>query len=311
MLPIRGSSAASPKKKNFKLSKRRREEDNLDWLKRQLDELQAQDEPGTLVLLLGGTSIYDFRLQFAQSQLRHDLTPSHWSHAAIISTPSRSVGNSRLLEASLEPSAGFQLPSMYNGVQGALLKRYADPGIYPNIALIRVPVDPKLWRSQVEGQKSILDQFAEQRVVVDVPTQILEWLAYVWGAGDQGNPLMRGHGIPAATVIETLIGAAGYDMCPGLDSSASSPEAFWQTAKWWQDYYDEMQLASMATRYFVADQVEGTEARGTRASGGATKKTAQRATGRTPRTPEQPLFVPRLRLSRDRLTEDLFRRRED
>ena len=178
--------------------------------------------------------------------------------------------------------------------------RYGDPAYFPNIALIRIPVDPKSWRGEIEGQKSILDQFREQRVVVDVPTLILEWLAFVWGAGKEGNPLLRGHGIPSAAVIESLLGASGYDVCPGLDSSASSPEAIWQTAKWWQHYYTAMNLTPMATRYFVADEVVPT-------SGTArprAKKTAPRVAG-NPRVPPPPRF-----LAGAKMTEQLFRPRE-
>jgi len=302
VLSIRGSSAIKPEG-DFDLADRPDGESNLAWIDRQLKELRVPRAPATFVLLLGGTSIYDFRLQVAQSQLRHDMTPSHWSHAAIISTVSRSIGQSRLLETSLEPAEGFNLPSMYNGIQGARLSRYGDPAYYPNIALIRIPVDPKSWRGEIEGQKSILDQFREQRVVVDVPTLILEWLAFVWGAGKEGNPLLRGYGIPSAAVIESLLGASGYDICPGLDSSASSPEAIWQTAKWWQHYYTAMNLSPMATRYFVADEGEPESS-----TSGSPRRTAKNAAPRVagnPRVPPPPRF-----LAGAKMTEQLFRRRE-
>lgn len=102
----------------------------------------------------------------------------------------------------------------------------------------------------------------------------LEWLAFVWGAGREGNPLLRGHGIPSAAVIESLLGASGYDVCPGLDSSASSPEAIWQTAKWWQHYYTAMNLDPMATRYFTADGGEPE-----RSTSGTTRRAAKKAPG--------------------------------
>lgn len=169
---------------------------------------------------------------------------------------------------------------MHNGLQIAPLRRYANPIEYPNIAVIRVPVDSSEWRDNQGAQKSILAQFADQRVVLDVTTLMLEWLAFVWCAGDAGNPLLDGHGVPSAAVIESLLAATGYDMSPGLDTSASSPEAFWQTAKWWQDYYSEMDIVQMETRYHVgdypasrttSDESGSTQGSGTTRGGGRSK----------------------------------------
>ncbi|MGY4765799.1 hypothetical protein ACXC9Q_02640 [Kribbella sp. CWNU-51] len=329
MLTVRGSSALDPVEQ-FQWAARAADEDNLQWVQHQLDALghDPKKEPkATWLLLVGGTSIYDFRLRVAQSHLRHDMTPSHWSHAALISTLHAKIGDSRLLETSLDPQEGFHMPSMYNGVQGATLDRYGDPELYPNVALIRVPVDPSKWRGDVENQKSILGQFAEQRVVVDVPSLILEWLGFVWGAGASGNPILSGHGIPSAAVIESLIGAAGYDLCPGLDSAASSPEAFWQTAKWWQASVEALNLEALQTRYFTygRDLAESeakppTRKRAAAKKGTAAKKatTAKKATAskratssqtEAPdisdviRTPAPPLFV-----QASNFTRDLFRR---
>lgn len=309
MLPMRGSSALKPDDDLFQWAPREPGESNLTWTRRQISDLQIRGKKHTWVLLVGGTTIYDFRLQVAQSQLRHDLTPSYWSHAAIISTVKRALGQSRILETSLEPHEGFQLPPMYNGIQGATLDRYADPEETPNIALIRVPVDPEGWRGEIEGRKSVLGQFAEQRVALDVPKLILEWLGFVWGAGNEGNPLLRGHGIPSAAVIEALIGATGYDLCPGLDSSACSPEAFWQTAKWWQDEARALNLDVLATRYFIADhpQVAGSST-SPRAGSPTTRKAAPQARRLTSgiRTPTPPRFA-----IKAQLTQDLFRQQPD
>ncbi|MEV6413722.1 hypothetical protein [Kribbella sp. NPDC051718] len=325
MLTVRGSSALDPAEKHFRWDDRAAGEDNLDWVRRQMDALghDSKGPKATWLLLVGGTSIYDFRLKVAQSHLRHDMTPSHWSHAALISTVHPRTGDSRLLETSLEPQEGFQMPSTYNGVQGATLDRYGDPELYPNVALIKVPVEPDLWRGDLENQKSILGQFAEQRVAIDVPSLILEWLAFVWGAGASGNPILSGHGIPSAAVIESLVGAAGYDLCPGLDSAASSPEAFWQTAKWWQASVVELHLEPLQTRYFIyghdpapAETTSPTQKRAAAKRGATAKKAAakkapasKRATPGTAdvsdliRTPAPPLFR-----QASQLTRELFRR---
>ncbi|MEJ7812076.1 MAG: hypothetical protein WKG32_16810 [Gemmatimonadaceae bacterium] len=40
-------------------------------------------------------------------------------------------------------------------------------------------------------------------------------------------------------MIEVVLSAANYDVMPGLESRASCPEAIWQAAKWWHEYYEE------------------------------------------------------------------------
>ena len=258
MISFRGSPALKHSPKCLEAPRPARM-DNLEWLNTQLKELRRADKKDSFVILLGGRrSVYDFRLQVAQSHVRGDLTPSHWSHVAMLSTPATTISNrSRILEASLEPYEGFQVPSMHNGLQAAPLSRYADPANSPNIAVIRVPVPPGDWQDNHGEQKSILAQFADQRSVLDVTTLMLEWLAYAWGAGEAPNPLLNGHDIPSAAVIEAILGAAGYDVSPGLDTAASSPEAFWQTAKWWHTYYEAMAIEQMVTRYVIADEIPG------------------------------------------------------
>jgi hypothetical protein len=38
-------------------------------------------------------------------------------------------------------------------------------------------------------------------------------------------------------MLEVVFGAAGFDLTPGLESRSSCPEAIWQAAKWWHEYY--------------------------------------------------------------------------
>lgn len=261
MISFRGSPALEPSPDCLPAPRPERM-DNVEWLGKQVKALRREGIEDSFVVLLGGRrSVYDFRLQVAQSHIRGDLTPSHWSHVAMLSTRTTNLGSrSRVLEVSLEPYEGFQVPSMHNGLQAAPLSRYASADIYSNIALIRVPVRRTEWQDNHDNQKSILAQFADQRSVLDVTSLMLEWLAFVWGSGDAGNPLLNGHGVPSAAVIESLLGAAGYDVSPGLETAASSPEAFWQTAKWWHTYYEAMGLEQMVTRYVIADETAAAEA---------------------------------------------------
>lgn len=260
MIGFRGSNATAPSA-NCQAVARGRRQDNVAWTAAQAKALTSRKlgrTPASLVLLVGGVSHYDFRLRVAQSHLRADLTPSPWSHAALLMQPEDGVSaTSELLESSLEPWEGFQVSTALNGLQVAPLSRYADPEEYPNVALIRVPADPAAWRDALGGRKSLRGQFANQRSVLDVPSLTLDWLGYVWCVGGAPNPLVEGRGIPSAAVIESLIGGVGYDISPGIDTSASSPEALWQTAQWWQEYFEDMTIEQMHTRYHQSESMPG------------------------------------------------------
>src|SRR4051812_2119022 len=85
---------------------------NIEWLRPHL----KNDRVG--ILLVGGTSVVDFRLRTAQSHLRSDLTPSHFSHAALLgNTDSQKPEATPLYEISLMPQDGFDFPTPTNGVQ--------------------------------------------------------------------------------------------------------------------------------------------------------------------------------------------------
>ena len=231
----------------FVEDQRRPGETNLDWLQRvipaipKLEKVEVADP--TFVLLFGGRSAYDFRIRVSQSHLRHDVSPSHWSHTAIIRKTDvdhlERLRGAVVLETSLEPSDGFRIPSTYNGLQTRYLRYYDAPQAFPSIAVMRVPVDQKIWNTDSSHSSvSLLEQFAMRRSLLDVPVLIIKWLEYVWSVGVASNPLLNNWGVPSAAVVDTLLSAAGYEMCPGLDSQATSPEAFWQAARWWHPYYE-------------------------------------------------------------------------
>jgi hypothetical protein len=233
----------------FHESNREPGEDNVQWVSRHLHALadslgelldgdQEYPEDPTVVLLLGGRTPSDFRIRVAQSPFRHDVTPSHWSHAAIIKATNEDPRRTVLLESSLEPARGFGMPLAWNGLQTNYLEWYESPDRYPNLALLQVPVSRSRWEvTSTPLQTGPLEQFAKHRQFLDVPGLILRWLGYVWSVGDGANPLLQGFGLPAAAAVEALLDGEGYDICAGLESGASSPEAMWQAAKWWHPYY--------------------------------------------------------------------------
>src|SRR5689334_11539156 len=49
----------------------------------------------------------------------------------------------------------------------------------------------------------------------------------------------RPAGLPSAAFVETVFARSGFELTPGLSSASSCPEAIWQSAKWWTNYYED------------------------------------------------------------------------
>jgi hypothetical protein len=162
-------------------------------------------------------------VRVAQSHARHDLTPSYWSLVGV-------VDGDRVLTAPLWPLMSPDLVPISNGIRSLALTDFDDSALWPNIALIRFP-----GTKQDPGE--CIRRLANQRSVIDVPTLILSWLGFVWGAGAAGNPLLAGVGLPSAVLVEAAFGIAEVEITPGLATASSCPEAIYQAAKWWALYY--------------------------------------------------------------------------
>jgi hypothetical protein len=200
---------------------------------------EARNEHPTHLLLLGGRGQIAFRVRVAQAHLRHDLTPSNWSHAVLLGPIATRLEQTDVYDISLDPPHGFGFPTVGNALQVGKLADYLDPHRYPNVAILRLPVASSDWRvSASEQELSVLDRFRKQRSLLDATELLLQWLAFVWGVGRAGNPLLDGNGLPAAAMIEVVLNAVRYDVTPGLESRASCPEGIWQAVKWWHPYYE-------------------------------------------------------------------------
>jgi hypothetical protein len=117
-------------------------------------------------------------------------------------------------------------------VQSCRLDEYDDPLRFPNIAVLQ-------FTDAVPPIQANIDRVKGQRSVIDLPTLVLPWLGYIWSAGQAGNPLLAGYGLPSAAFVETVYGIAGIELTPGLSSASSCPEAIWAAAKWWHEFYGE------------------------------------------------------------------------
>ena len=181
--------------------------------------------PGAIVLL-GGSNVVDFRVRVAQGHLRHDFLPSFWSHVGIVASTDSFL--SVALDVRLDPT---RVPST-NGIVESAFAEYDDPMAHPNIAVINFASDARPIVDYARG-------LHKQRSAVDLPQLLIAWLAFVWGAGDAANPLLKHLGVPSAAFVETAFGIAGIEMTPGVASAGSCPEAIWQSAIWWHEYYEK------------------------------------------------------------------------
>jgi hypothetical protein len=135
-----------------------------------------------------------------------------------------------LSAVSLMPPKGFDDVPTRNARQDNTLEHYADPQLWCSIALLSFPIDGK----EVQGG---IQRLSRDRGIVDLGELIIPWLAFAWGIGNAGNPLLQDKGLPSAAFAETVMSIAGLESTPGWSSQSSCPEAIWQAAKWWYQFY--------------------------------------------------------------------------
>jgi hypothetical protein len=179
------------------------------------------------VLLIGGSSTWDLRLRMAQAQLRHDLSPSHWSHVALLA-PLVAHARTPVLEIPLLPRRGLEELPVTNGVVHSPLKDYDDPARYPNVAVAALPLP---WADV----KAKVEEFKHQRTSIDALELQLAWLTFAWGVGRISNPLYDRLGFASAALLEYVASALAYDLTPAFPSGSSCPEAIWQAAIYWYE----------------------------------------------------------------------------
>jgi hypothetical protein len=215
MLAMRYSQATAPNASLQEVAARSGES-NRAWLARQ--------GASSGIILLGGSSLAHFRIRVAQSHVRSDLLPSCWSLVGVLEDGATFA--SVPINGGADPS---EVPRT-NGVRSCRLDEYDDPVRFPNIGVVQFTDDVRAIHANIERIKS-------QRSVIDLPTLILPWLGFIWSAGQAGNPLLAGYGLPSAAFVEMVYGIAGIELTPGLSSAAGCPEAIWAAAKWWHPFY--------------------------------------------------------------------------
>ncbi len=233
MTVIGRRAKATAKSASMQQLRREGNEDNMAWIKR-----VVHAHPGwlasdrSLILLVGGDDPLSFRLRVAQSHLRQDLSPSKWSQSLFITSLAEQVGDSPTFGVSLSPADWYPphgFAPAVNAIQEGKLSHYRSRKRYPNIALLSVPVPSDKIKASIEDLR-------QQRTLMDLSALVLKWLQFAWGVGVPPNPLGDGFGMPSSVMLDTVYGANGLDLTPGLESRSSCPEAIWQAALWWHEY---------------------------------------------------------------------------
>jgi hypothetical protein len=230
---------------NFVEVKQKSGQDNLAWIRENIKDAPDQ----TVLVMVGGKSPTSFRLRMAQSHVRSDLMPSYWSHVIMLDKLADDFGKTKIYEISLEPREGFGFPVPENAVQTGELRQYARRSEYPNVAVLNVPV-------KYSEVLTALEKFKMQRAVLDAVDLVVHWLAYIWGVARSANPLLDGLGVPSSAMLEIVIGACGFDLTPGLESRSSCPEAIWQAARWWHEYYESQNKTGLTGAYCIPHEIK-------------------------------------------------------
>ena len=108
MLDIQQSDATQNEfNKKLIETKRKKGEDNVQWLNRNLPKKTPDN---VFLVLVGGSDTPSIRLRSAQAYARHNLTPSNWSHILFLDTKTSVNEKTGTHEVSLSPPKGFGFP---------------------------------------------------------------------------------------------------------------------------------------------------------------------------------------------------------
>ncbi|MCB0724371.1 MAG: hypothetical protein KDC73_06675 [Ignavibacteriae bacterium] len=228
----------------FKEKKRNKSQDNVSWIANCIPE----NNKYPVLVLIGGRFIQDFRIRYAQSYLRNDLTPSSWSHVILLDDLINIKPETNIFEISLTPPKGFGFPPSHNGVQENSLSSYNSSSDFPNVGVLFLPVN----KSEIDEN---IKRFKKQRPIIDSPELILRWLAYIWEVGNVSNPISESYGLPSATLMEAVVNSAGFELTPGLPSNSSCPEAIWQSFRWWNNYYKDQQKENSVKGFYIRSHI--------------------------------------------------------
>lgn len=202
---------------------------------------------GPLLLLAGGSAPVDLAVRNAQSLLRLDQSPSHWSHAAfILEWKGGDWKNAIGVEVRIDPVDVMQQVPERNGATVFRLKDY-NQSRWENLAIFHIR--PNIDRSSKKKERAAVvpDLGAAVREAVRQPClersryRLWDWLA-PWSAfcrapALEQNPISRGIPHPGAAFCEYALEAAGVDLTPNSTEPSACPETIWGAFLYWHEAF--------------------------------------------------------------------------
>ncbi len=194
--------------------------------------------------LLGEYGPLGYALRRAQEVLRIDRSPSHWSHAFLFLDPLRASAASlrdperspRVLESTLQPGASASSPFAFrNGVNVRRFSDYARARFDPNAARSAPNIAVLCFALSAAERAAIRVRALRPEadlLAYDLPDLLGRWLHFALSLGKRKNPLLRGLAMPSASYAQLAYDAAGIDLSPGATQRNSTPEHFWQAARY-------------------------------------------------------------------------------
>jgi hypothetical protein len=230
---------------DFTELKRKPKESNLAWGERAVRQMgTGGHEQWTYAVLLGGADTLSYRLRIAQAHLRRDMLPSNWSECLLVELKADTLEGAQAIHVPLLQPDTVPFATRENGVVSRPLSDFDSNKLYPNVALIGLPVAQTDILAKIE-------QFKRSRSTLDALEHVLRWLAFAWGVARTPNPLHENYGFPSACMLETAFSAARFDLTPGLESRASCPEAIWVAARYWYEYFQEFSDSKPKGRFSI------------------------------------------------------------
>lgn len=190
-------------------------------------ELKSSDPA---ILLVGGADFASWTVRAQQAPLRYDRRPSDYSHAALIySWNQQNPEDSWGFEVDpVRIGAGQQLPE-YNGVTRFRLGDFSDAALYPNLAVIHVP----LTAAKSEQVREAARLPTRDSLRFPLMRWLAAWRAFVTLPETVPHPLLNRMPHPGAAFVALAYEAAEVTLIPGATDLQHCPELLWANAKHW------------------------------------------------------------------------------
>ncbi len=186
---------------------------SLDLSNEQLFETYAR--PG-MVGLVGGSALVDRTIRKVQRRLSPVGAKSLWSHAFLVSGR-RMDGQHWILESDLE----IHRKQIRLGVQENRARKYFDPAVYPNVALLDFELSEEGTRAVLSAALDLLAGLSRYSLRELVGTMLA---IHKPSLRTRENLLAREGALYCSALVQHCYLAAGLELCPGVVTKNTTPQ---------------------------------------------------------------------------------------